>query len=286
LSVVRFATLVIEGREQSCVRDGDDWCRLDGADPSLAGDLHKLIAKEPSQHHLTELAAKAKAVNSTSRVAASEATYAPPYRTPPKIWGIGLNYRRHAKDLSENSPTDPASFIKGAQTIIGHNDHIVIPKHSSRTTSEAELGIIFGRHVIDARAENALDGDFGVCAILDQTAEDILRVNPRFLTLSKNFPSFFAFGPEVVTLEEFLNGQRLAEVRVSTLIDSEVVRSDVVAGMTHSPTDLIAFHSQRFPFAPGDILSTGTPGAGVISAGMRVTAQVSGLAPLVCTVAR
>lgn len=281
---MRFATLVIEGREQSCVRDGDDWCRLDRADPSLAGDLLRLIAREPSRDDLTELAAKAKSANSTSRVTASGATYAAPYRTPPKIWGIGLNYRAHATDLSETSPTDPASFIKGAHTIIGHNDEIVIPEHSSRVTSEAELGIIFGRHVSAARAENALDGVFGVCAVLDQTAEDILRVNPRFLTLSKNFPTFFAFGPEVVTLDEFLSGQRLADVRVSTKIDSDVVRSDVVAGMTHSPTDLIAFHSQRFPFVPGDILSTGTPGAGVIAAGMRVTAQVSGLAPLVCTV--
>ncbi|NNK84835.1 MAG: fumarylacetoacetate hydrolase, partial [Desulfobacterales bacterium] len=28
-----------------------------------------------------------------------ECTYAPLYRHPSKIWGIGLNYRAHAKDL-------------------------------------------------------------------------------------------------------------------------------------------------------------------------------------------
>ena len=30
--------------------------------------------------------------------------YAPLYRHPPKIWGIGLNYSAHAKDLSESAP--------------------------------------------------------------------------------------------------------------------------------------------------------------------------------------
>ena len=32
-------------------------------------------------------------------------TDAPLYLRPPKIWGIGLNYREHAADLSEQSPT-------------------------------------------------------------------------------------------------------------------------------------------------------------------------------------
>lgn len=282
---MRFATLLIDGREQACLRDGDHWYRLDSADPSLSGDLLQLIAREPSHDDLTDLASRAKAADSTTRIAALDASYAPPYRRPPKIWGIGLNYRAHATALSETTPPDPASFMKGSHTIIGHDDEIVIPKQNPRTTSEAELGIIFGRHVSDVLPQNALEGVFGVCAILDQTAEEILRVNPRFLTLSKNFPSFFAFGPEVVTLDEFLSGQRLEDVRVSTKIDSHVAGTDVVSAMTHSPTELISFHSNRFPFIAGDILSTGTPGAGLISGGMQVAAEVSGLAPLVCTVA-
>jgi len=282
---LRFATLVIDGREQACLRDGADWCRLDYDDPYLTGDLLQLIRREPSRQQLEELSIKVQKADAIFRVPVADATYAPPYRQPPKIWGIGLNYRAHAADLSESAPPDPASFIKGSHTVIGHGGQIVIPHQSSRTTSEAELGVIFGRYVSDATPHEAWDGVFGVCAILDQTAEDILRVNPRFLTLSKNFPSFFAFGPEVVTLDEFLTDQELEDVQVTTKIDAQIVRRDVVAGMTHAPADLIAFHSQRFPFAPGDILSTGTPGAGLLSAGVEVKAEITGLTPLVCSVA-
>src|SRR5699024_12455076 len=49
--------------------------------------------------------------------------YAPLYRHPRKIWGIGLNYAEHASDLSEAAPdTEPASFMKPDTAIIGPGD--------------------------------------------------------------------------------------------------------------------------------------------------------------------
>jgi 2-keto-4-pentenoate hydratase/2-oxohepta-3-ene-1,7-dioic acid hydratase in catechol pathway len=73
--------------------------------------------------------------------------YGPPFRRPPKIWGIGLNYTAHARDLSEQSPTTaPASFMKPFTTIIGPGEAIDIPPLSHKTTAEAELGVIIGNH--------------------------------------------------------------------------------------------------------------------------------------------
>ena len=70
--------------------------------------------------------------------------YGPLYRHPRKIWGIGLNYRDHAADLSAPFPTEPASFMKGDHTIIGQGDVIELPPESERVTAEAELGVIIG----------------------------------------------------------------------------------------------------------------------------------------------
>src|SRR5699024_8578009 len=68
----------------------------------------------------------------------TEIEYGPLYRHPRKIWGIGLNYKNHAADLSEQSPeTEPASFMKPDSTIIGPHDTILIPHQSARTTAEA-----------------------------------------------------------------------------------------------------------------------------------------------------
>ncbi len=75
---------------------------------------------------------------------------APLYRRPRKIWGIGLNYQAHARDLSQKAPeTEPASFRKPDTTIIGAGDAILIPRQSERTTAEAELGIVIGKRCKD-----------------------------------------------------------------------------------------------------------------------------------------
>jgi len=120
--------------------------------------------------------------------------WAPPYRHPPKLWGIGLNYVDHADDLAAAHPTAPASSMKGDHTIIGPGEPIILPVQSRRVTAEGELGIVIGRECRNVEEADALEHVAGVCCVLDQTAEDILQENPRFLTRAKNFPTFFAFG--------------------------------------------------------------------------------------------
>ena len=141
---------------------------------------------------------------STELIRADEASFLAPYRNPGKIVGIGLNYRRHAADLGATAPDEPVIFIKGAHTVIGHQEAIELPSASQSVTAEGELGLIIGRRCWEVPASGALRHVFGFCAVLDQTAEDILLRNPRFLTRAKNFPTFFSFGPEIVTLDELV----------------------------------------------------------------------------------
>ncbi|MBB4933358.1 2-keto-4-pentenoate hydratase/2-oxohepta-3-ene-1,7-dioic acid hydratase in catechol pathway [Lipingzhangella halophila] len=205
------------------------------------------------------------------------ARFEAPYRHPHKIWGIGLNYVEHAADLTESVPDEPASFMKGDHTIIGAEEPIPIPAQSERVTAEAELGLVMGRHCYGVDEGSALEHVWGVCTVLDQTTEDILARNPRFLTRSKNFPGFFSFGPAIVPLSEV---GPLADLEVSTLLNGEVHRKNRVALMRYSPEFLVAFHSQVMPFFPGDLLSTGTPGAAHIRAGDRAGCVIPGVGEL------
>ena len=119
--------------------------------------------------------------------------FAPLYRRPRKIWGIGLNYKAHAEDLSEKVPvSEPASFMKPDTAIIGHQDTIKIPVLSEKTTGEAELGLIFGKKCKNVKRDDWRSVLAGVTTIIDMTAEDILKRNPRNLTQSKSFDSFFS----------------------------------------------------------------------------------------------
>jgi 2-keto-4-pentenoate hydratase/2-oxohepta-3-ene-1,7-dioic acid hydratase in catechol pathway len=204
--------------------------------------------------------------------------YAPLYRHPPKIWGIGLNYRDHAKDLSESAPTfAPASFMKPYTALIGPGDEIKIPVLSEKTTAEAELGIVIGKRCKDIPREQWLEVVAGFTTVLDMTAEDILRRNPRYLTMSKSFDTFFSFGPQLVTPDEIDDVLRL---KVSTVINGQVHAENTVDHMTFPPDELIAYHSRVMTLLPGDVISTGTPGAVHIHHGDRVACRISGFETL------
>ena len=118
-----------------------------------------------------------------------------PYRHPRLIWGIGLNYRDHAADLSEDVPEEPASFIKGDHTIIGPGDPIPLPEQSQHTTSEAEMGIVIGSYCRNVSEEEALDHVFGVVPVLDQTAEDILQAQPEVPDQVQELPRVLLIRP-------------------------------------------------------------------------------------------
>lgn len=207
-----------------------------------------------------------------------QVSYAPLYRQPRKIWGIGLNYVEHAADLHEVSPnTEPASFMKPDTTIIGAGDTIKVPVQSERTTAESELGIIIGKKCKDVTEEEALDVVAGYTTIVDMTAEDILEKNPRYLTRAKSFDTFFSFGPHLVTPDEV---EDILELNVSTVINGRVHRKNAVSNMTFQPQFLISFHSKVMTLLPGDIISTGTPGAVVIRQGDVVGCWIDGFEQL------
>ncbi len=203
--------------------------------------------------------------------------YGPLYRHPRKILGIGLNYRDHAADLNAPYPTEPASFMKCDNTIIGPGDTIELPAQSERVTAEAEIGVIIGRQCRFVSSEQAPAYIAGYCLILDMTAEDILQKNPRYLTRSKNFDTFFSFGPELITPDEVPD---VLKVKVGTYSNGRLQRENVVANMAFPPSYLVSFHSHVATLYPGDIISTGTPGAVVIGDGDVAECRIEGLGVL------
>ena len=146
---------------------------------------------------------KAELESMAGLVPSGQVVYAPLYRNPKRIFGIGLNYVDHAGDIGSAAPTGfPGSFFKMADTLVGPGDEIKLPKlkEAQKTTAEAELGVIMGRDCRDVSEENWQDAIVGYTTILDMTEESILKGNdyvkgnPRYLCIVKNFPTFFSFG--------------------------------------------------------------------------------------------
>jgi 2-keto-4-pentenoate hydratase/2-oxohepta-3-ene-1,7-dioic acid hydratase in catechol pathway len=281
---VRLASVRTDLGEQPAIVDPERGVALvSHVAPELSGvgsgDVKSLLSADIAP----VLAERARTARADVFRSVDATEFAPPYRTPAKIWGIGLNYHAHAGDLAEKVPAQPGSFIKASHTIIGPGDDIVLPEPdlAGRITSEAELGLIIGRYARNVAPEDALGYLYGVTPVLDQTAEDLVMANARYLTRSKNFPTFFSFGPVILPIGEVLAAfGTLDTIEVRTVRGGEVVHADVVANMTFSPAELISYHSRIMPLFPGDIISPGTPGAAAISDGDTVRCEIPGIGTL------
>jgi 2-keto-4-pentenoate hydratase/2-oxohepta-3-ene-1,7-dioic acid hydratase in catechol pathway len=272
---LRLVTIRQEGREEAAVvlPDGVAPVREVGGFSREGADLLSLL-ENGRFYELKEAHGRGEVRGG----AYSQLSYAPLYRRPRKIWGIGLNYAEHAGDLSETAPSDePASFMRPDTTIVGPGDEVVLPAQSERVTAEAELALVIGRTAINVPEEDAPSVVAGFTTVLDMTAEDILRRNPRYLTRAKSFDTFFSFGPELVTPDEIADVEAL---EVSTVLNGEVRRTNTVSNMMFSPWWLVSFHSQIMTLLPGDVILTGTPGAVVIQEGDVAECRITGFEPL------
>ena len=285
---MRIANLLVGGVETPTVLDpARGWVPLAGLGTGLAEDVACLIATGLGADVRDRLLTAAADASDAGIIPADMAVFTAPFRRPRMLWGIGLNYLDHARDLGAPHPTEPASFVKGDHTIIGPGDEILLPPESLRVTAEAELGIIIGREAWEVDEADALDHIAAVVCILDQTAEDILQRNPRFLTRSKNFRTFLSVGGEIVTTDEVRSPQTgLNHLKVGTWHNGALHRENTVDNMAFDPAALVAFHSRVFPLQPGDVISTGTPGAVVVKDGDVAECRIDGVGTLVNPVRR
>lgn len=190
------------------------------------------------------------------------------------IWGAGLNYRGHSEDLNAPQPgSGPGSYLRPANCLIGNGGDIELPAQSKRVTAEAELGLVIGTACKNVSRTDWRSVVVGVTAVLDMTAEDVIRENPRYIPWAKGFDTFCSVGPVLVTLEEFTD-DALASLRIATVRNGDTVASGTPSDMKYDLSFLVEYFTAGRTLVPGTVICTGTPGAAVITGGDTIQAVV------------
>ncbi len=180
----------------------------------------------------------------------------PPVGAVGKFIAIGLNYRDHAEEAGMPIPQEPVIFMKATSCIVGPNDSIEIPRGSTKTDWEVELGIVIGepaRYVSEAKALESIAG-YVVVNDVSERAFQIERGGQW--DKGKGCDTFGPIGPWLVTRDEIpdpqslemwldVNGQRMQRGNTRTMI--------------FSCTQIVSYVSQFMALLPGDIITTGTP---------------------------
>lgn len=169
---------------------------------------------------------------------------------------IGLNYSDHAAESGLDVPEEPIIFAKATSAICGPNDDIEIPRGSTATDWEVELGVVIGKHAKYIEKEQALDYVAGYCVINDISERDFQIRRSGQWTKGKSADTFGPIGPYLVTRDEVDDPQNLA---MTLSVNGEIRQNGSTKTMVFGVAEVISYLSQFMSLHPGDIISTGTP---------------------------
>lgn len=180
----------------------------------------------------------------------------PPIAVGARIICLGLNYVDHASEAKYDKPAHPVIFSRFAQSFVGHDAAIVLPKVSERFDYEAELVAVIGRGGRHISVDNALDHVAGYTLMNDGSVRD-WQVRTHQWTLGKNFDASGSIGPVIVDAKALPAGGR--DLRLRGLLNDKVMQEASTSDMIFDVATTISTLSQAMALAPGDLIAMGTP---------------------------
>jgi 2-keto-4-pentenoate hydratase/2-oxohepta-3-ene-1,7-dioic acid hydratase in catechol pathway len=186
--------------------------------------------------------------------------FGPPVAGIGKVVCIGLNYRDHAAETAASVPLEPVLFLKAADTVIGPEDEVLVPRGSRKTDWEVELAVVIGGTAayLDG-PEQAAEYIAGYAVSHDVSEREFQLERGGQWDKGKNAATFNPFGPWLVTADEVGDPQALGlRLWVNGELKQDGTTKDMVFGVHH----LVWYVSQFMTLYPGDVINTGTP-AGV-----------------------
>ena len=175
---------------------------------------------------------------------------------PSKFIGIGLNYKDHAKEQNLPIPKEPIIFSKFTSCICGPNDDIIIPKNSSHTDWEVELGFVIGSKASYVSESNALNYILGFFLVNDVSERNFQKNKGLTWDKGKGFDTFGPIGPYILTFDELHDFQNL---NMFLDVNGKRMQSGNTKEMIFDIKSLVSYMSHCMTLNPGDICCTGTP---------------------------
>ena len=193
---------------------------------------------------------------------------------PSKIAAIGRNYADHAKELGNEVPEVPITFLKPSTSVIGPNETIAYPEISKEVHFEAELAIVIGRLCRQVPRERVKDVVLGYTCANDVTARDLQRAEGQW-GRAKGFDTFCPLGPWIETdLDP-------ADLAITCTVNDELKQAGRTSQMIRDVADLVAHITEAMTLLPGDVILTGTPsGVGPLHVGDTVSVTIENIGTL------
>ncbi|MDY7088479.1 MAG: fumarylacetoacetate hydrolase family protein [Actinomycetota bacterium] len=180
-----------------------------------------------------------------------------PIARPHQILCIGLNYSDHAAETGQAVPKEPILFTKSPNTLAGPDDDVRLPRGSTKTDWEVELGIVIGRRASYLESvDDAAAAIAGYVLVNDVSERAFQMERGGQWVKGKSAETFNPAGPWLATPDEIPDVRDLA-----MWLDVNGVRRQTgnTSTMIFDPFFLVHYLSQFLVLEPGDLINTGTP---------------------------
>jgi 2-keto-4-pentenoate hydratase/2-oxohepta-3-ene-1,7-dioic acid hydratase in catechol pathway len=189
-------------------------------------------------------------------IAEADAQFAPAITNPKKIICIGLNYRKHAKEIGMPEPKAPPIFNKYNNALTHHG--ATVPTKGlpfDHFDYEVELVVVMGRRAVAVPEAEALHYVFGYATGNDFSERASQMITSQW-TAGKTSDGFAPIGPYLLTADLVGDPNHL---KLGTTVNGEQRQSSNTSDFIFNTQQIIAYCSKLFPLEPGDIIYTGTP---------------------------
>jgi 2-keto-4-pentenoate hydratase/2-oxohepta-3-ene-1,7-dioic acid hydratase in catechol pathway len=180
-----------------------------------------------------------------------------PIARPHQILCIGLNYSDHAAETGQAVPTEPILFTKSPNTLVGPYDDVRIPRGSTKTDWEIELGIVIGRRTsyleTDAEAKDSIAGFVTVNDVSERAFQ--LERSGQW-SKGKSAETFNPAGPWLATPDEI---EDVGDLAMWLEVNGHRRQDGSTCTMIFDPYFIVRYLSQFMVLEAGDLINTGTP---------------------------
>ncbi len=224
--------------------------------PDSFGDIDSSFWRDGQLDELYEMVQ----TNELGHELAEPERFGPPITKPEKVICIGLNYRDHANETKSAIPDEPIVFMKSPNCVIGPDDQILVPRGSTKTDWEIELGVVIGKRSRYLESPEAASGVIaGYCISHDVSEREFQLERGGQWDKGKSCETFNPLGPWLVTADEVDDPQNLnLSLKVNGVSRQDGSTSDMIFDVNY----IVWYLSQFMVLEPGDLINTGTP-AGV-----------------------
>ncbi len=201
-----------------------------------------------------------------------------------RVYCIGRNYAAHTIEMGHDPDRDPPFFFQKNPDNLDSSGEFPYPVKASDVHHEVELVVALKSGGVNIPVERALDQVYGYGVGLDMTRRDLqgeAKDLRRPWEIGKAFERSAPCGALVPAAGIGHPATGLVQLRVN----GEVRQTGDLGQMIWKVPEIIAYLSDYFELAAGDVIMSGTPsGVAAVARGDLMEAEIAGVGTLRVTV--